>query len=184
MLRLTDRLPESGGVDAIYVPGLGLVYNRTRLTALNRVCMEEAVRTIKGGTKLIISGCYGGEVMEKELALRWEIVRKARISSGLVREIRGIASTDDELIKLARVLDSINAKSLLLISDEYHMPRLVRWAALRLEGIEIFNKSVRPPSYDFVCEPSLIKVIRSGVKPLWILWNMILYYATPLFIRK
>jgi len=36
----------------------------------------------------------------------------------------------------------------------------------------------------FAWEPSPIKTIRSGIKPLWILWNILLYIATPFLLRK
>lgn len=183
MLLIADSLPRDA-IDAIYVPGLGLTYDKNRLTTLNRVCMEEAVKLTTGKTKLIISGCYDGEIMEKELAWRLEIAEKSGISDDSIEKIEGIVNTEDELSKLAKVLCRIGVKNVLLISDEYHMPRLVRWSKLRLVDVEIFNKSVRPSSYDFVYEPNLIKVIRSGIKPLWILWNVLLYFATPIFIRK
>ncbi|MFY9493297.1 MAG: ElyC/SanA/YdcF family protein [Minisyncoccia bacterium] len=182
MLRLADRLPHNV-VDAIYVPGLCLTYNKQRLTALNRACMEEAIQQMQTGAKhLVFSGCYDGEVLERELALRRELTSVSRVRS--IKEISGIVNTDDELTKLAPVLSTLDARSVLLISDEYHMPRLVRWAQLRLPGVEIFHISVRPPAYEFTWEPSLIKVIRSGIKPLWIMWNLLLYMATPLLLHK
>lgn len=182
MLRLADHLPRNG-VDAIYVPGLCLTYDKQRLTALNRACMEEAIQQMQAGVKhLVFSGCYDGEVLEQELALRRKLASSGGVES--IKEISGIVNTDNELTKLALVLNTLEAKSVLLVSDEYHMPRLVRWARLRLPGVEIFHMSVRPPAYEFTWEPSLIKVIRSGIKPLWILWNLLLYMATPLLLHK
>ena len=183
MLRLADRLPENVSADAVYVPGLCLTYDKQRLTALNKACMEEAIRQIQTGARhLVFSGCYEGEVLEKELAMRRELANSGGV--GCPKEINGIVNTDDELTKLALVLNKLGASSVLLVSDEYHMPRLVRWARLRLPGVEIFHTSVRPSVYEFTWEPSLIKVIRSGIKPLWILWNVLLYMATPLLLRK
>lgn len=183
MLRIADNLPRDG-IDAIYVPGLGLTYDKSRLTTLNTASMEEAIKLTKGKTKLVISGCYDGEIMKKELAWRLEIAKRGGIGADSIEKIEGIINTKDELSKLSKVLRRIGAKNVLLISDEYHMPRLVRWSKLILGDIKIFNKSVRPSSYDFVCEPNLVKVIRSGIKPLWILWNVLLYFATPIFVRK
>ena len=183
MLRLADRLPCNVSVDAIYVPGFCLTYNKQRLTVLNRVCMEKATQQMQSGSRhLVFSGCYDGEVLEQELTLRHKLANDSGVRS--VKKIRGIVNTEDELIKLALILNTLDARSVLLVSDEYHMPRLVRWARLRLSGVEIFHISVRPPTYEFTWEPSLIKVIRSGIKPLWILWNVLLYLATPLLLRK
>ena len=145
--------------------------------------MKKVIQQMRAGAKqLVFSGCYGGEALERELALRRELANSGGIKN--VKEITGVVNTNDELTKLALVLNAIDAKNVLLVSDEYHMPRLVRWAQLRLPGIDIFHMSIRPSAYEFNWEPSLIKVIRSGIKPLWILWNVLLYMATPLLLRK
>lgn len=183
MLRLANRLPINKNVDAIYVPGLCLTYNKQRLTALNKACMKEAIQQMQSSIRyFIISGCYSDEVSRRELALRQKFAKKVGISK--IKKINGILNTNDELIKLLLLLNTLGAKSVLLVSDEYHMPRLVRWAHLRLPNIEIFHISIQPPTYEFAWEPNLIKVIRSGIKPLWILWNVLLYVATPLLLRK
>ncbi|MBI4215197.1 MAG: YdcF family protein [Parcubacteria group bacterium] len=180
---MADRLPYNGSVDAIYVPGLCLTHDKQRLTALNIACMEGAIQQMQAGAKhFVFSGCYDGEVLERELTLRRKLANSGRVRS--VKEISGIVNTEDELTKLASMLNALDAKSVLLVSDEYHMPRLVLWTQLYLTGIEIFHMSVRPPAYEFTWEPSLIKVIRSGIKPLWILWNVLLYMATPFLLRK
>ncbi|TSC91504.1 MAG: hypothetical protein CEN90_302 [Parcubacteria group bacterium Licking1014_17] len=183
MLRLKDCLPRGGSVDAIYVPGLCLAYDKQRLTVLNRACMEKAIQQMQAGAKhLVFSGCYGGEVLERELTLRRELARSGGVRNA--KEISGIVDTDDELTKLALVLNELGARSVILVSDEYHIPRLVRWAQIKLPGVEIFHISVRAPAYEFTWEPSMIKVVRSGIKPLWILWNVLLYMATSLLLHK
>ena len=184
MLRLADRLPCNWSVDAIYVPGFCLTYNKQRLTALNKACMQEAIRQMQGGAKyFIFSGCYSGKVLERELTLRRELAGKAGFGGDTIQEISGITSTYNEITKLAPMLNTLNVKSLLLVSDKYHIPRLVRLARLRLPAVEIFHVSVQPPAYEFAWEPNLIKTIRSGIKPLWILWNVLLYIATFLLRR-
>jgi uncharacterized SAM-binding protein YcdF (DUF218 family) len=184
MLRMADRLPANGVVDAIYVPGFCLKRDKKGLTALNTVCMEEALRQMRSchAKHLIISGCYDGDVMEEELRLRRDMANRFGFGSQ-VHELRGITNTDDELQKLRFALKSLGAYDVLFVSDQYHMPRLVRWAERRLPETWLFHVSVRPESYDFAYEPSLIKTLRSGIKPLWILWNVLLYFATPLLLR-
>lgn len=184
MLRIADRLPANGVVDAIYVPGLCLKRDKKGLTDLNAKCMEQALHQMRSckAKHLIISGCYDGHVMEEELRLRRQMAEKVGLGDR-VRELRGIINTDDELQKLRSVLKDLNAYDILFVSDQYHMPRLLRWATRRLSTTKLFNVSVRPASYDFAYEPSVIKMVRSGIKPLWILWNVLLYLATPLLLR-
>lgn len=185
MLRLADYLPRNVSVDAIYVPGFGLTYDKRRLTALNRACMEKAIQQMQDGTKyFIFSGCYSGKALKRELTLRRGLANDGGISNKVILEIGGVVDTEDELSKLASVLNTFGAKNVLLVSDEYHMPRLVRWARLLLPGIEIFHLSVRPPAYEFAWEPNPLKVIRSGIKPLWILWNLLLYLVTPILLKN
>ncbi len=183
MLRLANRLPQEGNADAIYVPGLCVTYDRQRLTSLNSACMEEAMRYMRRGVKhLVFSGAYSGRALKQELVLRRKIVEKNCVRSDAVREIHGIVDTYDELTKLALVLKELGAKSVLFVSDEYHMPRLVLWARSQLRGIELFHVSVRPSAYEFPWEPNLLKVFRFGVRPLWILWNVLFYILTPLLL--
>lgn len=185
MLRLADRLPEDGKIDAVYIAGMGLTYNKQRLTVLNMACLEEAINWMHNGAKnLIFAGCYGGVVMERELSLRRGLATDQGVSEDAIHEIRGIVDTKDELSKCASKLNELDAKNVLLISDVYHMPRFCRWARLIMPDVEIFNKSVRPSAYEFVWEESLFKTLWTGIKPLWILWNVLLYYATPIFVRK
>jgi len=186
MLRLRDHLPEDRSVDAVYAPGHCLTYDKQRLTAMNAACLEAAIRQMREGRAkcLVFSACYSGQVLARELALRRQMAVEGGLSGEAVREISGIVDTRDELAKLAFVLKALGAKSVLLVSDEYHLPRLVRWARLLLPGIRIFHMSVRPRVYEFTWEPSLVKTIRAGVKPLWILWNVLFYLGTPLVLRK
>jgi hypothetical protein len=46
----------------------------------------------------------------------------------------------------------------LLYADEYHMPRVARWAnALRADDVEVIHRSVGAPRYEYTWEPSSIK---------------------------
>ena len=177
--RLPDDVPAKA--DVIYVPGFALTYDQTRLTALNRAVTEEAARLMQSGRAqyVVISGCYGPSESSLELRLRTNILRLYGIGPEKVRGLNGIVSTHDEFRKLGRVLDELRAKSLLIVSDEWHIPRAVRWAEVLLHGVEIHNKSVRAPRYEFTWETTTltgrIKSLRSGIKPLWILWNFLLY---------
>ena len=183
-LRLEDHLPSLA--DAIYVPGLALTWDESRLTSMNRVCVEEGARLIREGRakSLIISGCYGEELSARELGLRMKILLDAGIDPGVIKQISGITSTADEIVRLARVLEELGAKSLVFVSDEFHIPRAVLLARHSLRGVKIFHRSVRTPRYEFTSEPNLIKVLRCGFKPLWIITNVASYFVTKYLVKK
>ena len=122
---------------------------------------------------LIYSGCYTGDAMETELRLRRKIIDDY-VEDQNITEIEGITKTKDELRKLKSILDELGAKSILFISDQWHMPRLVHKARKLMPDIEIFYISVIPYKYQFAWEPNPIKIIRSGIKPMWIIWNWLL----------
>jgi len=186
LLRISDRLPDRRTVDTVYVPGLCLTRDGTRLTLLNEAAMREAVgdaRTL-GARYLLYAGCYGGPEMERELSLRRRLANAGGVPDERIREIREIADTREELCRLAIELEVLGATSVLLVTDEYHMPRVARWAnALLPDNVEVFHRSVRAPKYEYTCEPSRIKSFRFGVKPLWIAWNVLLYWATPILLE-
>jgi uncharacterized SAM-binding protein YcdF (DUF218 family) len=186
MLRIADRLPDELSVDAVYVPGLCLTRDRTRLTLLNEAAMREAVGDARsmGARYLLYAGCYGGPEMERELSLRRRLANAGGVPDERIREIREIADTREELCRLAIELEVLGAESVLLVTDEYHMPRVARWASAILpDNVEVFHRSVRAPKYEYTWEPSRIKSFRFGVKPLWIAWNVLLYWATPILLR-
>src|SRR3989344_4838058 len=190
-LRLPDRLPLDRSADALYVPGLCLTHDKRRLTATNVACMKRAASLVVGPYRtgpskaecLIFSGCYNGEPLKHELALRRKLAEECGIKKEIIVEIRGIKDTKDELKKLSQVLRVLGARSVLFVTDEYHMPRLVRWARLLMPGVKIFHVSVQSIVYEFAWEPEWYKVTRSGIRPLWILWNVLLYFLTPFFVK-
>lgn len=190
MFRLKDRLSPVGVIaDALYVPGFCLTLDRKRLTNQNSMCMTEAIRHMNDGRAkyLIFSGCYSGKDMERELFLRRRMSAQGGVSTSAIREIAGILDTRDELVKLRNVLDALGAKSVMFVSDEWHMPRLVRWARILLPNMNIYHKSIRPARYEFTSDPGIagvVKTIRVRFKLLWVLWNMIFYYATPLLVKR
>jgi len=186
MLRIADRLPVDESVDAVYVPGLCLTRDGTRLTVLNEAAMRDAVAHARcmGARHLLYAGCYSGPEMERELSLRRRLANAGGMADEEIREIREIADTREELCRLAVELEDLGAKSVLLVTDEYHMPRVARWAnALLPDDVEVFHRSVRAPRYEYTWEPSWIKSFRFGVKPLWIAWNVLLYWATPILVN-
>ncbi len=187
MLRIADRLPDNVAVDAVYVPGLCLTRDASRLTVLNQAAMQEAARDTRtmGAKCLLYAGCYGGPEMELELSLRRQLANAGGVADEQIRQIREIGDTRQELYRLAAEIDDLGARSVLLVTDEYHMPRVVRWAkALLPDNVEIYHRSVRAPRYEYTWEPSLVKSVRFGIKPLWIVWNVLFYWATPLLLRS
>ena len=185
IVRLIDNPPINVALDAIFIPSLGITNDKERLVAMNKGCMEEATRFDSGNTKYFIySGSYEGDVMQQELNLRHEIAVSSGIPKDRIYEIRAVTSTKDELEKLNLESKKLDIKNILFISDRYHMPRLVRWGRLILPEINIFYKSVSNTKYEFAWESNIIKLISSGIKPLWILWNMAGYIITPLLFRR
>lgn len=194
-LRLPDLLPQVGEdriVGAIYAPAFCLTHDQSRLTDLNHACVELGASQICQGRAriLVISGAYRGPVMEKELLLRERLAESRGVPREKILKIREIIDTRDELMKLAAVLRELDSHSVMFVSDEYHMPRLIRWAKELLPGIRIYHVSIRRPRYERAYEPASFKLLgfakslRSGSRPLWIIWQVIFYFATPLLLRK
>ncbi len=192
-LCVKDRCPPTTDgrwvVGATYVPGLCLERTRTALCGMNVNCMIRAASQMHEGiARFIYSGCYGGEEMMKELHLRHAIATGWRVPENKIWEIHGITDTRDELMKLLAVLKGAGVTSVLLVSDEYHMPRLVRWAKILLPGIEVYHISVHTERYRRTWESTglmgWVKSVRAGFRPLWIGWNLTMNLATPILLRK
>lgn len=181
MFLLKDYFPSEEFADAVYIPGFCLTYSQKKLTDLNVKAMEAAIAKVARfrANHIIYSGCYDGEPMRKELLLRGLLVSDLNIDDERIHEIKGIVNTKHELNILKRVIEEIGAKSVLLVSDKWHLPRLVRWAKSLMPKKTIYYISVSPRKYEFAWEPNILKVIRSGIKPLWILWNWALWILSP-----
>jgi uncharacterized SAM-binding protein YcdF (DUF218 family) len=112
------------------------------------------------------------------------------IASGILYEnihlLENVTDTYDETKKAELILKKIKGHSIILTADLYHMPRLVRaMKALLPSGITLHKKHIHCPAndYEMAAEPSIIKSLRAGFKDLWILWNLLLYCATPLILK-
>ena len=185
-LLLEERLPPKGEVaDAIYVPGQCLTLDGSRLTKVNAEIMRMAASLMVRGlaTRIIISGCYDGEISAKEIRLRRAILKNFRIKDDAILEIEGITSTTDEFGKLKAVLETIDARSLIIVTHDFHAPRALMVANHLLPDIKVYISWVWTPKYERTLEPSWIKNRITGSIFLSIPFNLFAYFKTRNDIR-
>jgi uncharacterized SAM-binding protein YcdF (DUF218 family) len=133
--------PSRAVADAIVVLGARIGADGTASAALARR-VELGVALFRAGLakRLVLSG--GGRGRTRETAREADIMRAIAIAAGVPADAllieRESRNTVENAIETARLLDRVDARAVLLVTDRYHAPRarlLFRIAGLRVVAL-------------------------------------------------
>ncbi len=180
-LAVPDCLPRHE-VDIVYVPAYGLVWNKSRLTAINTACVKAAVCQAGKKSKVVFSCAY--PILED---LEGNARKSLAIASGLDENriilFKDIGNSYEEVLKLLEIYGNLEAKNILIVAERFHLPRVISSLRLMKPDVQLYWLSISAP-FEIAREPSVIKSVRMGFKILWILWNVLLYPLTPYFLKS
>lgn len=183
-----DNLPDKA--DAICCLSYGLSWNKTRLTEQGLCCVLRAFELYKlmiykrrYAPIVILSNAYD-EYWKKESELKNYLAIETMVPIGIIFHLVAVHHTYDEASQIKNILKQINAESLILVADRWHMKRALDAFRVLMPEIKIYPASVKPTYYEMAREPSLIKSIRSRFETLWIAWNILFFYLNPLFLKN
>lgn len=183
LVTVSDCLP-SAQADAVCCLSYCLNTDGSDLTQASRLCAQKGIELIKKdyARQIIFSNCY--TTWQKELAIKLKMAGTEGTIQDRITFLAGIASSYEEANHIKRILDDMGARTLILVADGWHMKRALDIFSREMSKIRIFRQSVWPEKYERTLEPSLIKSIRFSYRPLWIAWNIIFYFLTPLLVRN
>lgn len=179
-----DSVPNHA--DAIFVPSYCLKRGGSRLTKLSELCVNEAILLVSAGKAdhIIFSNAY--KFWRKEAGIKRTLAIEGGVNPENIHLLEEVTDTYDEAKKAGLVLEKIGGHTMILAAELYHMPRLIRAMTALLPGVTLYEKHIYCSSsdYEMAAEPSIIKSVRAGFRDLWILWNLLLYCATPLILKR
>lgn len=176
------------GTTAVYVPSLCLTLDGTRLTAMNEAVTKEAAKLVKEGraAHLIFSTAY--EVWKREAELSIKMALSVGVPENITSIIPNVTTTYDETARLKEVVTELNVKSIILVTEKWHMPRASLAIRIAIPEVRLEKISITTPRYESTCHPPTIirkiKSIRDGSRPFWILFNLFFFVITPLFMMR
>lgn len=182
-LTVPDTLPRTKA-DAVYCPTYGPTRDGKQLTILSKLCMIWGIAAVAEGQakRLIVSVALQGK--EFDFPLRMNVLEKAGLPEGTVHLLPDITDTFDEVAKCIVVLRSINARSVIVIAERYHMRRTLRVFRILAPDLVLYSESFTPPYYECAYHPVPIRSISQGNKFLWMVWNAVFILAVPFLIKK
>src|SRR3989344_3509856 len=162
----------------VYCPAYGLTKDGSRLTSMNQDCTEAAIREILAGRAdhIIFSTAYP-KIWATEARLKTEMAKKEGVSSFTI--IPEVTNTYTETQEALKIIKKLGSPTLIVVAEKYHIKRVVKIFHQALPEISIIPIPVLCKHFEQALEPSLIKSMRAGYKPLWILWNYFFYLLTP-----
>lgn len=185
-MRSRDMRPARA--DAVYAPSYCLAEKESRLTEINQRCTEKAVNQIwlRRAGHLILSCAYP-EYHQEEFAYKEamliDLLADHRLETEQIHFLEGVRNTLDEASRLADILQKINAHSLIVVAERWHLPRVLFFLRKTNPKVYLFPMAVAGP-YEVPREPSWIKRLRAAHQPLWVVWNIAGYLAVPCLFRK
>src|SRR3989344_4048064 len=173
---------------AVYVPSLCLTQDGSRLTAMNETATRKAAELVQDGqaTHLIFSTAY--DTWEREAELRKHIAVSLGVRPSAIHIIPSATTTYDETAQLARLMNTLGIKSLILVTDKWHIPRASLAIRITIPEVQLEKVPITTPRYERTYHPAgiipQIKSIRDGSMPFWILFNLFFFLLTPIMMRR
>lgn len=186
-LRSRDMRPAMA--DAVYTPSYCLAEKESRLTEINQRCTKKAVDQVwlRRARHLILSCAYP-EHQEEEFAYKEAmligLLADNRLGTEQIHFLEGIRNSVEEAEKLAEILRQINAHSLIVVAERWHLPRVLYALRRTNPRVYLFPIAVVTKKWEVPREPSRIKRLRAIHQPLWIAWNVAGYLAVPFLVKK
>lgn len=179
--RVPDRLPEVPGV--AFVPSYCLKTKNSILTEMSRLTASKAIRLYKERrVKHIIFSTAYKNLGEIEAKMKFWMAKLGGIDTDDISILHEITNSYDETEQALEIVECLRLP-VVIIGEEWHLPRVVQAFKWALPEENIYHVSVRCP-FERAREPSLIKSIRAGNKILWIAWQLFFYILTPIFMLR
>lgn len=151
-----------------------------RLTAMNKACFRQGIQLLHEGRapRFIFSNAKFSP-SELEVSLKRAILREEGISDRAALALAAVEDTSDEVMKARAVLQGLGAKSVIVVANQHHMRRVLRWFRLLAPDLSLFYVSVACGKYERQRHPWLAWRVVLGSESLWALWNLIFYLLIP-----
>jgi uncharacterized SAM-binding protein YcdF (DUF218 family) len=153
-----------------YIPSYCLTHDKSRLTSISKKSIEVGLKT--KASHYIISTAY--DSWEKEAELKIDLLESGGVDKKDITIIKGVRNSFDEAVELKKIIASKDIHSLYVVAEKWHLPRCKILLQRQLPDIKIIGYPFKADSFECAYEPGTfgIKTLRSGFKPLWILWNI------------
>lgn len=176
-------------VKALFVHSYCLAESGQRLTVMSLESVTKAAEQWLAGDidYVILAAAY--HVWAKEADLKKGILKEFGVDMNKVIVIPRITSTYDEIEGVRQIVTRLGITELEVIADKWHAPRSRLVFQKKFPNLTVIMKPFTPTTYERALEPHRIKILgwiksfRIGYAPTWILWNMLLWFLTPVILR-
>lgn len=133
--------------------------------------------------RIILSTAYQ-DLWEHEERLKKNLLQRLGVDLALVSVIPDVTNSYNEAEGVRRFVEEFGIDTLIVVADKWQEPRATEAFRLLFPSMVVFGSSFTTRRYEFTEEPSTIKCIRGGIAPLWVLWNLLFWFLTPMFVRR
>lgn len=150
---------------------------------------EESVRhaaiLAKSGhvDRIILSTAYE-RMWAYEADLKKKMLSDLGIDLELVSVIPAVTNSYNEAEAVRQFVQTLGIDTLIVVADKWHEPRATETFRWLFPDLKIFGYSFTTSTYEFSEEPSMIKSLRAGIVPLWVGWNLLFWFLTPLIAKR
>lgn len=172
---------------AVFVPAYCLRHGSKliHLTTMSNKSVRRAAELVrKGKAEYIILSTAYKNLWEYEMRLKQTLLRSLGIDAALIRVIPHVTNSYDEIAGTRHLVEGLNIDTIIVVADKWHEPRAMEVFQLLFPDLTVFGCPFTTSRYEFTEEPSMIKSIRGGVAPLWIAWNLLFWFLTPMLTRR
>ena len=156
-----------------------------RLSSMSEESVLRAVLLYISGRvdRVILSTAYGEWESTIERDQKIELLMRHGIPREAIDVIPNVTNSYNEAEGVRKYIEQHGIGTIVLVAERWHRFRAIQTLKILFSNIKIEVVWFKPLRWDMTEEPSTIKTFRSGIPPLWVLWNLLLWIPTPLFAR-
>ena len=180
---LSDTKPLTRA-DLIYVPATGIRWGGTDLLSAGKETTRKAIELyLRGFAPILVFShayqAYWRLEMEPKLRMTDEAGISRHAIQHLTAESEGCTSTASELVRLCEIVRKRGAQKIIVVSEEWHAIRVIKWIKVLMPGIEVESITVRVPWQAHSAHPRIKGLTTTD--GIWQGWNLFWFIAVSIF---
>ncbi|MBN2421113.1 YdcF family protein [Candidatus Woesearchaeota archaeon] len=176
----------SKNIDAIFVPALCTSWNGKRLSKLCEQSVIVASKFAKKHkTKLILSNS-NLNLGKLEKKYKQSVLRKINFKQAAIYIMpeEKVTNTYDEIERLCELNKKKNFRTILVVGEKWHMPRIMFALKKKMHDVEFFALFFEAKNYEPINTKPSLKGLFAASKPSWIVYNAVSYFLAPFLVKK